>query len=161
MAFCEGMAILGVVAGLLAVYMDGPVVPTDRVLAAALPVAGAVLGIALVVRIQATADPQVVAQATGFILGLAVLGPIVSYLATISARDRVDPGNLAPYLILGLALLVAIVGIGVTSSSSIRSMHGADLGATKAIFDRQILRSAIFEIVGIGSFVIALWLLVT
>jgi hypothetical protein len=161
LAFCEGIAILGVVAGILAIYLDGPVAPIDEALAAALPIAGAVLGVVLVVRDRATTDSLVAIQATSFILGLGVLGPVVSFLGSMSASNRVDPGNPGPYLILGLAQPGAILGIALTSAVSIRSMRGADIVATRAILARQILRSAILELVGVGSFVIAIWLVVT
>jgi hypothetical protein len=161
MAFCEGIAILGVVAGILAIYTGRAVAPIDEVLAAVLPIAGVVLGIVMVVRDRATSDSRVAIQATSFILGLGVLGPVVAFLGSISASNRVDPGDPGLYLILGLAQLIAILGIALTSATSIRSMRGADIVATRVIFARQILRSAIFELVGVGSFVIAIWPVMT
>jgi hypothetical protein len=161
MAFCEGLAILGVVAGILAIYTGGPVAVSDEVLAAALPIAGAVLGLVLVARDRATTDPLVAIQATSFIIGLGVLGPVVAFLGSMSASNRVITGNFAPYLILGLTQLLAILGIALTSAGSIRSMRGADIVATRAILSRQIVRSATFELVGVGSVVIAIWLVVT
>jgi F0F1-type ATP synthase membrane subunit c/vacuolar-type H+-ATPase subunit K len=160
MAFCEGMAVLGVVAGLLAIFMDVPVAPIDEALAAALPIAGAVLGVVLVVRDRAATDPKVAIFAANFILGLGVLGAVVSYLGTIIADHRVDLASPGPYVFLGLAQLIAIVGIAVTSASSIQAMRGADLAAAKAILARQVLRSTIFELVGVGAFVIALLFIV-
>lgn len=161
MAFCEGIAVLGVVAGLLAIFMDEPVAPIDEVLAAALPIAGAVLGIVLVIRDRGTTDPWVAIQATGFILGLGGLGLVVSVLGTIIADNRGEPGNPGLYVVLALAQVIAIAGIALTSATSIQSMRGTDVVATRAILARQILRSAIFELIGVGGFVIALLLIVT
>lgn len=161
MAFCEGIAILGIVVGLLAVFLAGPVAPGDELLAAALPIAGAVLGLVLVVRDRAMNDPYVAIQAIGFMLGLGILGLVVAYLATIFADTQVGPQLAGPYPILGLAQLVAIAGIAFTSAGSIRSMRGADLVAVRALLARQILRSAVFELVGVGSAVFAIWLIVT
>ena len=160
-AFCEGIAILGVVAGLLAIFMDEPVAPIDEVLAGALPIAGAVLGIVLVIRHRRTIDPLVAIQATGFILGLGGLGLVVSFLGTIIADNGGEPGDPGFYVILALAQVIAIAGIALTSANSIQSMRGADVVATRAILARQILRSAIFELIGVGGFVIALLLIVT
>jgi hypothetical protein len=160
MAFCQGIAVLGIVAGLLAIYLDGPVAGIDEVLAAGLPIAGVVLGLALILRARATTDRPVAIQAIGFVLGLGVLGPIVAVLATISADNLVDTGFPGPYLILGLAQLGAILGIARTSAGSIQSMRGADLGAARAIMARQMVRSAIFELVGAGSAVTAIWLVI-
>jgi F0F1-type ATP synthase membrane subunit c/vacuolar-type H+-ATPase subunit K len=158
MAFCEGIAILGVVAGILAIFWSGPVAPSDLLLAGVLPVAGAILGVALVVRDRTTTDSRVAIQAMVFVLGLGVLGPVVSLLGSITARNRVESANPELYLILGLAQLLAIVGIARTSAGSIRSMQGADLATTRGILARQMLRSARLEFIGVISFVIALWL---
>ncbi len=159
-AFCEGIAVLGIVAGLLAIFMDGPVARIDETLAAALPIGGAVLGVVLIVRDRATTDRLVAIFAAAFVLGLGTLGLVVSILGTIITTDRTDMGSSWLYVVLGLAQLVAIGGLAVTSASSIRSMRGVDLVAARTILDRQILRSAMFELVGVGAFAFALLLLV-
>jgi len=103
MAFCEGIAVLGVVVGILAVMTDGQIGLTDELLAAGPAVVGAVIGLGLVVRHRRTADPRLVPHAVVFIVGLANLGIVVALLAYILGEDgrrrfpRFKPGaNPAP-----------------------------------------------------------------
>jgi F0F1-type ATP synthase membrane subunit c/vacuolar-type H+-ATPase subunit K len=160
MAFCEGIAILAVVVGLLAIFSNGPIGTTDEALAAALPLTGAVFGLVLVLGAWTRSDRWVALQAGVFILGLGVLGAVVASLGMIIADVPGPEGNWL-YPVLGLVQFGAVLGIAITSGASIRAARGADAEVTRSIAERAILTWAAFELVGIGAFAIAIFLVFT
>lgn len=160
MAICEGIAVLGVVVGVLAVMTDGQIAQTDGLLAAGPAVVGALVGLGLVVRHRQTADPRLIPQAVFFIVGLAALGIVVAVLAYSFGEDGPKHPIEGPFLILGLVSLASALAIGATGADAVRSMEGADETASKAIAARQISRSALFQLAGVGASVIAILLIV-
>jgi len=159
MAFCEGIAVLGVVVGILAVMTDGQIAQTDRLFAAGPAVVGAVIGLGLVVRHRQTADPRLVPHAVVFIVGLANLGIVVALLAYILGEDGPKHPIEGPFVILGLVSLASALAIGRTGARAVRSLERADEIASKAIQAKQIARNALFQIAGVGASIIAVVLI--
>lgn len=160
MAFCEGIGVLGVVAGNLAVTLDGKVGANDALLAAGPAVTGALIGIAIVVRNRPTVNTALVPIATSFIVGMAMLGIVVAVLVVtlgdVGSKHPID----GPFEILGFVSVGASLAIGRTGATAIRSMEGASDEARKAISGRQIARSALFQAAGVAASAIAIALIV-
>lgn len=161
LAFCQSIAILAVVAGLLAIFTYGRIEPGDQVLVAGLAVIGALAGAALIVRARGTADPRVVMIGSSFIGGPAVLGIVVAVLSlTVSDVHPKHPIE-GPFALLGVVSLGAALAVGALGARAIRSMEGADDITIRAISSRSISRIALVQIAGIGPSIVAIFLVMT
>lgn len=155
MAFCAGLGILGFVIGILAVYVGGGATTLDEVMAALPAVAGALIGLAMTQRERDRTDAAMAIQAGTFLVALGVLGVIAAFLATTVPVAKSSPGG-SLFAILGLVEAGAALGIGATSARSIRSMQGANADTVAQIYRRQIGRSGVFQLAGVGAFVVAM-----
>ena len=151
MAFCEGMAILGVVVGLFGIFMHGPIGTGDEAIAAGLPMGGAALGLVLLFSNLSRSDLAVALQASVFIVGLGVLGGVVALLATFIAVAPSGQGSWV-YPALGFALLLATGGVAITGARAIEAAQGADAAKTKLIADQVVRRWLAFEVIGFAAF---------
>ena len=151
MAFSMGIGTLGVVAGLLAAMTDGDVGGTAWLLAAGPAVVGAIIGIAIIVRNQPTANEQLVPIAVSFVVGMAVLGAVVAMLALTFADVGAKHPISGPFEVLGLISLASAIGIGLTGADAVGSMNGAELATARAISARQIRRGALFQAAGVAA----------
>jgi F0F1-type ATP synthase membrane subunit c/vacuolar-type H+-ATPase subunit K len=156
MAFCEGGAVLGVVVGLIAATTGLVPDPADGVLAAGPAVAGALVGLGLILAKRRQIDPKVAEPAAAFIVGIAVLGIVVALMA----RYLHEPDSMSvatgPFALLGLINAASTLAMGVTSSRAVASLEGADASATTSIAKRQVSRNGVFQLGVIGSTVVAL-----
>jgi F0F1-type ATP synthase membrane subunit c/vacuolar-type H+-ATPase subunit K len=159
MAYVEGIAVLGVVVGQLAIFLAG--VPTDAgLLTATLAIVGAIVGIALIVLRRKAADRGITTIAVAFILGSGVLGLVIAVLAlTIETPDGSSVAD-APFVILGAATAAATLAIGVTGANAMRSLVGVDLPQARRIYNQQIRRCFPLQGVAIGSLFVALVLII-
>ncbi len=160
MAFCAGLGVLGIVAGLLAVMLDVTVEPNDSLLAAGPAVMGALVGIAIIVRNRPTMNAALVPISISFIVGMAMLGVMVTVIAFSLGGLGTNLPIDGPFEILGLVSLIASVAIGRSGAAAIRSMNGASDDARRAISGRQIARSGLFQAAGVAASVIAIVLVV-
>jgi F0F1-type ATP synthase membrane subunit c/vacuolar-type H+-ATPase subunit K len=159
MAFCSGIAVLGVVIGLLAVNAGLVADPSSGVLAAGGAVVGAVIGIGLIAANWSHLDRYVAWRGIAFAAPLGLLGVVVAVLANIF--DDIGTGTLAnwPFVVLAPASALAALAIGVTGAGAIRSLPGVDETATKSIVAAQISRCALFQAVAIGASTIGILLI--
>ncbi len=158
MAFCEGIAVLGIVVGLLAIDSGLVQDPSSGILAAGAAIVGALVGIGLILANWGRSDRSVAVPGILFVAGLAMLGIVIAVLADVI--DRIGTGSVAgwPFAVLGTASALAALAIGVTGTAAIRSMIGKDEADMKAIVAAQISRCALFQMVGVGASVIAILL---
>lgn len=157
MAFCEGIAILGVVVGLLGVFTDSRTAPADGLLAAGPAVAGAIVGLGVVARSRHTADPRLVFQAATYIIGLANLGIVVAVLAAlVGGAGRKHPIDGPIFAILGLVSLGSALALGSNGAQAIMLIEGVDEATARAISSKWIVRSALIQLVGVGTSIVAI-----
>ena len=156
MAFSMGIGTLGVVVGLLASMTDGDVGGTAWILAAGPAAAGAIIGIAIIVRNQPTANAQLVPIAVSFVVGMGVLGAVVAMMALTLADVGTKHPISGPFELLGLVSLASAIGIGLTGARAVRSMNGADEASSRTISSRQIMRGALFQAAGVAASAVAI-----
>ena len=160
MAFAQGIAVLGVVIGLLAVTLGAVRDPAGGLLAAGPAVAGAVVGIGLIVRRAASSDAQVSIVAAMFIVGMAVLGIVVALLGVFIVEVERSTLSDWPFVILGFASGASAIAIGVTGTRTVPKMTGADDQTRKALQSAQISRIVPFEAIAVGCSGIGILLVV-
>jgi F0F1-type ATP synthase membrane subunit c/vacuolar-type H+-ATPase subunit K len=159
-AFCQGGAVLGVVAGLLAIFIAGAVTrPEYGLLAAGPALVGALIGIILIARHWRVGDRLFSVVAGLYVLGLAILGSVVTLLAWLIIDVPAHRLSDWPFLILGLVSAASTLAIGVTGASAVASLRGADEQTIKRIRAAQITRSAVFELGFIGATLAAIALI--
>lgn len=160
MAFCQGIAVFGVIVGLLAIFLGPSRDSGYGSLAAAPSITGALIGLVLIVRRWRSADRSIAATAALYLLGIAVLGFVVAMLGYFT--DAAGTGGLVdwPFVPLGLLAGTSALAIGGTGVAGIKAMRGADEAASRIIVQSEISRTAIFELAGIGACVVAILLIV-
>lgn len=160
MAFGQGIAVMGVVVGLLDIFLGPTRNPSDGLLAAVPAVAGSLIGLGLIVRHLPSGDRQFSAIAALYVVALAVLAIVVALLGYFI--DETGTGNLAdwPFAILGLISGTSAMAIGWTAASRIRAMQGADEATAKSITAAAISRAAIFQAAAVASSVVAIALII-
>ncbi len=159
-AFASGIGILGVVAGLLAVFLGELRGPTAALLAAGPAVVGALIGLGLIVRRTGTLDPGVSTIAALQTIGMGVLGIVVATLAVTIVEKGTTRISDWPFVLLGLASATAAVAIGATGARVIPKITGTDDATARAMFSAQIARCLPFEAVGAGACAIGVMLIV-
>jgi F0F1-type ATP synthase membrane subunit c/vacuolar-type H+-ATPase subunit K len=154
-AFINGMAILGVVVGLLAVDLGHPV---GGFLAAGPAAAGAIIGVAIALDAGGL-DRRASSLGLSFIAGLGVLGVVAGLIATLvdgpGATSVVD----WPFVVLGLIGGASALGVGLTGGVALRATEGVDADAVKSIQIAQLTRCLWLLIAGDGAVGIAIALL--
>jgi F0F1-type ATP synthase membrane subunit c/vacuolar-type H+-ATPase subunit K len=155
-AFIEGIAILGVVVGLLAVTFGH----TDGALLAAGPaVVGAVFGVGIAFRAAAAGDRQAALLGVWFIVGLGVLGVVTGLLAVLIADQATTTLADWPFVLLGLVVAASVLGIGLTGGAALQAAAGVDVEGVKLIQAAQLTRCLWLEIIGLGAAGIAILLI--
>jgi hypothetical protein len=156
MAFPQGIAVLGVVVGLLAVTAGAVSNPEGGLLVGGPAVAGAIVGLGVLVRSGQDSDQRVRKMGAAYIAGLGVLGVVVASLAFTLAGSRTTSLIDWPFPILGLASGSSALAIGIIGARAIRSMIGVDDPTGKALQAAQISRLLPFEAVAVGASAIAI-----
>jgi hypothetical protein len=161
MAFCLGIAVLGTVVGLLAIFVAGAVTDTaDGLFAAGPAVVGALIGLALIARHWRVADRGTAAFAAVYVFAIANLGCVVALLGVFVVEPAAKSLADWPFVILGFVSGATALAFGATGATAVRSMQGADESAAKAIVAAQISRSALLQIVFTTAGVVAVLLIV-
>lgn len=161
MAFCEGIGVLGVVIGILAVELTTTAPRGDVMLAAGPGVAGALIGLAIIFRNRPNADPRLSTLGMSFIVGLAMLGMVVAILGSIfdETPSRVSIAN--TFVVLGFICGAAAVVMGMIGGRAVGSIQGADASEILRIRARTISRAAILEFAAVTAIASAIVLIVT
>lgn len=165
-AFIEGMGVLGVVIGILAIAEAKIGDPSSAVVAAVPAVGGSVAGIILALRGGRSA---VRILGLSFIVGLGYLGVVVGVLAiAIGEGARLGMGD-APFAIIAIVYVVAPIGLGISGVRSIadvgraRSVGPSGIrqpGTVEFLRIRVVGRAALFQTVTIVATVAATLLVV-
>lgn len=147
--FAEGIAVVGVVVGLLAV--DTGLVDQDvnRVLAIAPGIGGAILGIVIVFRTDGAPYRQLQIIAASFIAGLGVLAGIVALLSVVIDEIATEPRADWPFVIAGLIAGLAAFGIGWLGSEHISALASTETATMQAEISKQISRVVPLEAVAV------------
>jgi F0F1-type ATP synthase membrane subunit c/vacuolar-type H+-ATPase subunit K len=158
LAFVQGVAVLGVVVGLLAIFAGKVPDPASGLIAAGPAVAGAIVGLVLVVRNRRASDPKLLAIGATYIVAPAMLGVVVALLANfvvvVGAPRLLD----WPFIILGATSSASALAIGVTGARTIRSTAGVNEQTRKALTSAQISRCALFQAASFGASAVAILL---
>lgn len=152
-AFLDGIGVLGVVIGILAIFLADVGDTTGAVLAAAPAVGGAAAGIILAGR-AALSWRSPVFVGTRFIGGLGVLGVVVGTFAVMMGSGRTIRSGDAPFVIIAFVMLAAAIGLGLSGARGLDALGQARSGGGSAagtpgtdeyIRARVMMRAAILE----------------
>ncbi len=152
-AFVVGIAIWGVVVGVLAVTAGHP---TGALLAAGPAVAGAVFGVAMALRSADGGARRTSSVGVWLIVWVGSLGVVVGLLATFIAEYATRSLSDWPFVVLGVAGSVAVLGVGWTGSAALRAIDGADAAGVETIRAAQLTRCLWLEIAGLAAIGIAI-----
>lgn len=161
MAFAEGIAVFGVMVGLLAVFGYPVATASDGFVAGVPAIGGAVVGLAMVLRNRDHTNPAITTIGSGFILGLGTLGAVVWVMAIITADVRPKPVDDGPFVILGAIAGLAALTVGIIGSRGVPRLYGVSDEAATAIASAHITRLLPIDLLGIGASAIAILLLVS
>jgi len=153
-AFIQGIGVLAVVVGLLAVESGKAAGSSSAVLVAGLALAGALLGIALIVRDAGRVDPRAALLGAMFTIGLGTLGAVVGILAIVlDERASTSPPDWL-FVAIGLVGGACALAIGRVGSRALMAAtaRNADLAAIQARMLRRIVPLAV---VGDGAIGVA------
>lgn len=160
-AFVEGIAVLAVVQGLLAIFADALSEPSAGLFVGLPAVAGAIAGLAIVIRDRDETDSRAATLGMSFVAGLGVLGVAVAMLA---ATTFTEPGKAAApdwvYVIFGGGSTLAVLAIGLVGGAGIRAAHALtpaalDDASYRVALNQLIARCIPFLALGWGSGAIA------
>lgn len=159
MAFAQGIAVLGVVIGLLAINSGQTLSGASGIFAAGPAVAGAFVGLGLIVRRAGESTTWVSLLASTLIIGLAVLGVVVAMLSVFIVEAGTGTLIDWPFVLLGLASGASALAIGSTGARSIPKVAAADGPSAKTVQSAELSRILPFEGIAIGCSVVAILLI--
>lgn len=163
-AFVEGVAVVGIVVGLLAIEYGSVADPSDGLYAAIPALLGALVGLWLVLTHIDTIQTEVALICAMFIAMLAVLSIVVALLALFIVEPDAD-GSIGQrltlaFMALGLISGGAALAIGVTGGRAIAAMPDGDEPARRAYRAVVVRRSMPFQLTAIGASTIAIVLVI-
>jgi hypothetical protein len=152
MAFCMGIAVLGVVVGLLAVILGPPVRASTNGLIAALPaIAGTGAGLAIVARNREAADDRTSRIAGGFLFAIGALGVALAILAYAIVGDgQARPPDWA-FPLLGLVTIASTLGMGLTTAATLAAMRDAGPEDRRQLHSRQLVRVLMLDATAVAA----------
>jgi F0F1-type ATP synthase membrane subunit c/vacuolar-type H+-ATPase subunit K len=145
-AYAEGVGVLGVVVGLLAVTIGRIAPDTNRWLAISPAFVGAILGLALAYRSAYEPNRQVRTLALAFIVALAVLAAVVAYLSDVLSAIGSAPPQL-PLALAGAIAAAATVGMGWVGSAALPALVDAEQEPGRQLISQQIRRVLPYQLV--------------
>lgn len=167
-AFLEGIGVLGVVIGLLAIMAAGVGDTSSAIVAAVPAVGGAIAGLILARGAdQGSIRPQRVGLP--FIGGLGVLGIVVGVEAVLIGDGRAIGGGDGPFAIVAVVLLATAIGGAVSGARGLgaiglaRSSGPSGIGVPGTLeYERMqvIRRAAVVQSIAIVAAVVAIALIV-
>ncbi len=161
MAFCQGVGVLGVVVGLLAIFVAGSMAdPAYGLLAAGPAVVGGLIGLALVIRHWRSGNPEISSLVALFIVGIVVLGIVVAMLTVLIVPEPTKILSDWPFVVLGLINGSAALAIGATGAGGVAALRGVDELTARTIGNAQVSRCLPFQIAYIGASAAAVLLIV-
>jgi hypothetical protein len=125
-AFVQGIAVLGVVQALLAIFLGDVHDRTAGLLAGLPALAGGLAALAIIVRSDRPIDRRAGAIGRAYVLALGALGVVVMALAyLIEVTATASPAPDLAYIALGLLSGIAEIGVGRVGSAGIRALGGS------------------------------------
>jgi hypothetical protein len=160
-AIAEGCGMIGVVTGLVAVLSGVRIDPASIATSVVIAFAGAVTGLAQLIRNSSDLDHWIVPRAAVFIGSLGALSVSVAILAAFIS----EPGGATPpswaFLVLGAVSAVGSIGIGIVGTRSIADMASVDDVAARVLMSRTIARILPFEFLAVGSSMLGIVLIMS
>ena len=145
-AFIQGIGVLAVVVGLLAVELGDAAGQSSALVVAGLAVAGALLGIGIIARSAGRVDPQAALLGAMFTIGLGTLGAVTGILAIV-------------LIVVGIVVEVCDLSIGCVGDRALTAATAAD--ADRAAIRTAMLRRIVpLDVVAIAAIGVGLLLLV-
>jgi F0F1-type ATP synthase membrane subunit c/vacuolar-type H+-ATPase subunit K len=160
LAYAEGIGVLGIVVGLLAVVIGRISPDTNRWLAISPAFVGAILGLGLAFRSSFVPNAQVRLVAIGFIVGLAILAGIVAFLSALLPEIGSTPPPDLPFVLAGLVAAAATMGLGWVGTEAMAGLTVADSEARRALLSRQIRRVFPYQVVAYVASAVAIAMVV-
>lgn len=151
LALPEGLAVIGVVVGLLAVFAGKVQDPTTSLLAAGPAVLGGLIALAVILRDRSEHDSRLVAIGAAYVVGLAVLGAVVAALAMLVTDVAPTPVTDWPLVVLGPIVGLAALSIGWLAAGSIGRITAAPLAAANEAVARSFSRLFVAQMIGVAA----------
>ena len=159
-AYAQGVGVLGIVVGLLAVTIGRIAPDTNRWLAISPAFVGTILGLALAYRSTNEPDRRIRSVALVFILGSASLAVVVPYLSEVlSAIGSAPPPDL-PFVLAGAIAAVATVGMSWVGSAALPALVDVEPEPGRQLISQQIRRVLPYQLVAIVASAVAIALVV-
>ncbi len=158
-AFIEGIGVLGVVAGVLAVVLGKAAGASSGALVTGLGLSGTLIGIILIVRHADHVDRQAALLGAMFAMGLGVLAAVVGTLAIVlDERATTIPPDWS-FVVVGLVSGAAALLMGRAGGQALAAAAVAEIGALPAIRTTFLRRLLPLELFGLGGAAIAIAIL--
>ena len=156
LALPQGLAVIGVVVGLLAVFSGKVHDPATSLLAAGLAVLGGLIALAVILRDRSEHDPRLVAIGAAYVAGLAVLGAVVAALAMLVTDVSPTPVTDWPLVVLGPIIGLAALSLGWLAAGSIGQIAATPPSASNAAVAKSINRLFVVQMIGVAAGVAAI-----
>ncbi len=139
MAFVFGIATLGVVVGIAAIFAGEVSAPSDALLATALAIAGSVIGIVVMARRAGRLDRGIAALGTACMVGIVTLSIVLVLLLVAFDQGVVVAIGVPPLVALGIISGLSALAIGVLGAHGLAVLTTVDAQSAGAI-RAQLLR---------------------
>ena len=151
-AFIQGIGVLAVVVGLLAVELGDAAGQSSAPVVAGLAVAGALLGIGIIARSAGRVDPQAALLGAMFTIGLGTLGAVTGILAIVLDERGTGAPPDWPFIVVGIVGGVCALSIGWVGGRALTAATAADadLAAIRTAMLRRIVPLDVVAIAAIG-----------
>ena len=148
-AFIQGIGVLAVVVGLLAVELGDAAGQSSALVVAGLAVAGALLGIGIS---AGRVDPQAALLGAMFTIGLGTLGAVTGILAIVLDERGTGAPPDWPFIVVGIVGGVCALSIGWVGGRALTAATAADadLAAIRTAILRRIVPLDVVAIAAIG-----------
>jgi hypothetical protein len=161
MAYTMGLSVLGVIVGLLGIFLvEGAHEPSAGLWAVGPPIVAAVVAARSLVGHRRTARREVLVTAAFYSFGVLDLSFVVALLGVFIIGHGSNSPPDWPFLILGTASGLASVALGRSGARALMSMAGVDDEQAKAILGAALIRGIGFQTVGVVASAIGIVLIV-
>jgi hypothetical protein len=147
-AYIQGIGVLAVVEGLLAITAGPGIEPGNALVAAGPPLLGSFVTIAMILRAEGSRSPERLIGAA-FVAGLGWLGLVVGLLAAVLAAEGAASPPTIWYLALAIVAAAGTLAIAESGARAAEGISASDERGRTAF--RLPLLSVLFEIVAVAA----------
>jgi hypothetical protein len=160
-AIAGGCGVIGEVVGVLAILLEAPIDPASIAIAVVLAFAGAIVGVAQIVRNVSGSDRWITLQAVLAIGALAGLAVALAILATLIPEAGGASAPPLAFMVLGALSAGGSIGLGVSGRRSIQDAAGADDTSSRELMSRALTRVLPFAFASLGGSLVGIFLIVS